>query len=99
MAPQNSGVSYDTKTIIVVLLLVFVYPIGLILMYIWMKWPGWVKLILSLPVVLLVLGIVASVLLVAINPAAQVRKANCVKSCEASQGECYQRCIGQEDSF
>lgn len=48
-----SEMSTDTKTIIVVLLLIFVYPIGVIFMWIWMKWwPTWVKILLTLPIIL-----------------------------------------------
>ena len=50
--------SYETKMIIVIVLLLFVYPIGLILMWVWMdKWPVWLKIVLSLPVALAVLAI------------------------------------------
>ena len=42
--------SYDTQIIITVLLLLFVYPLGLIFMWAWMKnWPTWVKVVISLP--------------------------------------------------
>ena len=50
-SPQHSGLSHDTKTLIVILLLVFVYGIGLIFMWLWMKnWPKWLKILLTLPV-------------------------------------------------
>ena len=44
----NDGMSYETKTIIVVLLFLFFYPAGVILMWIWMKWPTWVKILLTI---------------------------------------------------
>jgi hypothetical protein len=54
MAQDNSQMSEDTKAIIVILLLLFVYPIGLILMWAWMKsWPTWLKIIISLPIILI----------------------------------------------
>lgn len=43
--------TYDTKTIITVLLLVTVYPIGLILVYKWMQWPKWLKIVLAVPLI------------------------------------------------
>ena len=47
------GLSYDTKTIITILLLVTVYPVGLVMMFIWMDtWPTWVKVLVSIPAVL-----------------------------------------------
>jgi hypothetical protein len=42
---QQPDASSKEKTIIAVLLLVFVYPLGLIFMWIWMKWSVWVKLL------------------------------------------------------
>lgn len=52
--PQNTlGLSYDTKLIIVLLLLVFVYPLGIIFMWVWMKnWPVWLKILIMLPLLL-----------------------------------------------
>lgn len=47
----SHGMSHDTKTLIVILLLIFTYWIGLIFMWLWMKtWPKWLKIILTLPV-------------------------------------------------
>ncbi|MCR4264375.1 MAG: hypothetical protein NUV98_06690 [Candidatus Roizmanbacteria bacterium] len=74
--PAQSGMSHDTKTIIVILLLILVYPIGLIMMYIWMKWPMWAKILITLPILLLfILPILAATVLVAINPKEQLAKA------------------------
>lgn len=55
--PANSnqqGMSHDTKTLIVILLLVFAYPVGLILMWVWMKtWKTIIKVLITvLPIVL-----------------------------------------------
>ena len=48
-----SEMTTDTKTIIVVLLLIFVYPLGAIFMWVWMKWwPMWVRILLTLPFIL-----------------------------------------------
>ena len=52
MAAKNQEMSQDTKTIITVLLLAFAYPVGLIMMFVWTKWPGWVKTLIVLPFVL-----------------------------------------------
>lgn len=40
--------SQDTKMIIVILLLVFFMPVGIILMWLWMTWPKWVKILITL---------------------------------------------------
>lgn len=57
-ATHVDEISYETKLTIVVLLLLFVYPLGLIFMWFWMKnWPLWLKLLISLPIVVAALGI------------------------------------------
>ena len=51
-------ISYETKLTIVILLLLFVYPLGLVFMWVWMKnWPLWLRLLISLPLALGVIGI------------------------------------------
>ncbi|MFZ2152871.1 MAG: hypothetical protein WAV41_02325 [Microgenomates group bacterium] len=75
---QNTGLSEDTKTIIVVLLLILVYPVGLILMFVWMKWPMWVKLLVALPtslIFLAIVGIMVVGVLAGVNPRLQMDKA------------------------
>lgn len=52
MAQNNQGVSEDTRLIVTVLLLIFVYPVGLIVMWLWTHWAKWVKVVISLPVIL-----------------------------------------------
>ncbi len=49
----SSGTSEDTKTIVTVLLLLFVFPLGLVLMWFWTKWPSWIKLLISVPIIIL----------------------------------------------
>lgn len=46
---NNCELSYDTKTLITVITLVTVYPVGLILMFAWMKWKAMVKFLILLP--------------------------------------------------
>ena len=56
---MTSELTTDTKTIVVVLLLIFVYPIGVIFMWVWMKWwPKWVKILVTIPFVMAILGII-----------------------------------------
>lgn len=85
----NQGLSQDTKTIVTVLLLIFVYPVGLILMIFWVKWARWIKFLVALPATLLFLLFFGGLLLAGVNPSAQIEKANkikmyneCVESCE-----------------
>ena len=50
---QENELSYDIKFLLVILLLFVMYPVGLILMWVWMPhWPTWLKLLISLPVLL-----------------------------------------------
>lgn len=49
---RNNELSYDAKTIIVILTLILVYPVGVILMLIWMDWNKWLKIILTIPLVI-----------------------------------------------
>lgn len=63
---ENTELSYEIKTVITVILLVTAYPVGVIMMLIWMKWPVWVKALVCAPfilvalTVLLVLGIIGA---------------------------------------
>lgn len=53
---SNSEISYDTQMIVTVLLLIFVYPLGVIFMWAWMRnWPVWLKIIITLPVFMFLL--------------------------------------------
>lgn len=64
----NNGLSEDTKTIITVLLLIFAFPIGVILMWIWVRWPRWVKILISLVIIIPFVAIFASIIVLIINP-------------------------------
>jgi hypothetical protein len=53
---SSMGPTYDTQMVITILLLLFVYPIGLIFMWAWMRnWPVWLKVVISLPFLLAIL--------------------------------------------
>ncbi len=58
-SPLDKGdayeLSYQTKTLITVFLLVMVYPVGLILMFVWMRWSKWVNFLIALPAILTVI--------------------------------------------
>jgi hypothetical protein len=96
---STEGISYDTKTLIVVLSLFIIYPVGIILMYLWMKWKLWIKLLLSLPIVLIPLtfiGIFMVAVLAIGNPRAQIQKGQCMKACQeriAEQGIKENTCV------
>jgi len=100
MAQKESGISYDTKTLIVVLTLIFVYPVGLLLMFLWMKWRWWIKLLIALPVTFIVLilaGAFAVGFLATVNPGASFQKGQCVAKCneitiQEERGQCIALC-------
>lgn len=95
MVQSNQGASNDTRTIVTVLLLIFLFPIGFIVMWVWPKWPSWVKIIISLPIVLFFVGIFAAALFTVINPKAQMQKAACVTECGGNSQDtaCVNACI------
>lgn len=81
---EQNSLSKDTKTIITAILLVFFFPVGFILMWIWTSWPKWVKWLITTPIIIGILGIIATALLVIINPVRQIQraqKAQCIKEC------------------
>ena len=53
MAKQE--LSYDVKFVTTLILLFVFYPVGVVLMYKWMKWPTWLKTLIVLPLVLFTL--------------------------------------------
>lgn len=63
-----SSLAPETKTLVTILLLIFAYPIGLVVMLFWVRWPLWLKLIIALPVTFvfffIVLPIVAAIFLI-----------------------------------
>ncbi len=55
----STGVSEDMKTLITAIALMMAYPIGLILMWAWTNWPRWVKALVTLPLLLFILAMIA----------------------------------------
>ncbi|MBP6994064.1 hypothetical protein KBB12_02380 [Candidatus Woesebacteria bacterium] len=92
-AQPQQGTSNDTKSIVTVLLLIFVYPIGVLVMWLWTKWRWWVKLLASLPFILIFVSVAAMFALIAANPGAQVQKAKFISECTKTytQQECTQK--------
>lgn len=101
VAPQANS-SLDTKSIVTILLLLFFFPLGVILMWFLTKWPVWLKLIITIPVTLAIIGILAVAILAAVNPKAQIQKANeaaCRQQCSISapsNPNCYNLCLQEK---
>ncbi len=86
----------NTKNIVTILLLIFAFPIGVVVMWFWPKWSAIVKALVTgvgCLFMLAFLGIVAAVLLVAINPARQVRIADCTKQCQEVSADQRSSCV------
>lgn len=75
-APSDKPVE-TWKTVAVILLLLFFYPIGLIFMFVWMKWPMWVKGILTGFFIIWVpiIAMLSAVVVMTINPLELTKRA------------------------
>lgn len=76
---SSTGTTPTINTIVTIFLLIFVYPLGLLLVWFWTKWPQWLKILLSVLVVIPLLAILLAVTLIAINPSKQFSQANNTK--------------------
>lgn len=77
MAKTNQGTPGYTKTMVTVLVLGFAFPVGIILMWFWTKWPLWVKILISVLLIIPILLLIESVALIGgINPARQFAEAD-----------------------
>lgn len=93
MQPENTEINQSTpyqptppttsnkgKNIITLFLLIFFWPVGVILMWLWTKWPLWLKIILTfLPFVLGIALIVMAGILLAVNPSQKISAARNAK--------------------
>lgn len=68
----------NTKLYLVIIFLVFIYPVGVILMWIWMKlWPKWLKFLLSINMILIltvILGFIIAFIIAVTNSGNKVNK-------------------------
>lgn len=83
---SSSKVPGTGKTIAVIVLLFLFYPIGVVLMAVWMRWHIGIKIAVAIimPFILLfLLGIISSFLVAVIDPLAVMKKANLI-SCKTS---------------
>ena len=58
----------DSHGTLVILLLVSFFPIGVILMWMWMPWPKWLKLTLTLPFIISIVFLLLAISLIALIP-------------------------------
>lgn len=88
-----------TKSLVVILLLIFLYPIGLICMYFLTKWKWWVKLLITLPLILIpILSILSINPQEALDKAAKL-KAECENLCskDVNYDTCYNQCVSNQE--
>lgn len=86
------------KSLVIILLLIFLYPIGLLCMYFLTKWKWWVKLLITLPLILM--AIIFGLSILSVNPQEAIEKAEklktlCSTKCsnEANYDACYNQCV------
>lgn len=100
---SNSATNHPPtwKTVVVILTLLLLWPIGLILMIIWMKWPAWAKILVAIAtawVALMIVGFFAGLLIALINPRGLVEKAQiqqCTAQCQSTtdRNTCMTACL------
>jgi hypothetical protein len=102
-SPQATGASNTARTVVTILLLVFLPIIGFFVMWFWAKWNVWVKALLSIVSIIwaMVLGILAVGVLVYINPQVQTISAECSQQCkvqvsESQFGSCVNACVQEK---
>ena len=93
--PVQQTHDINTITIITVLVLLFAYPIGIILMWVAAKWPKWIKFLVTLPIFLVILGIVLAFYIASadstgnLKVAGDINKENIAVSLSDAIGEYY----------
>lgn len=63
------------KNLVVIFLLIFFYPLGLLLAFTWVSWPKWAKNLALLPIYLAILGMLLALILGFIAPKKQMQQA------------------------
>lgn len=67
--PVTTVAHSDNNQIITILLLIFLYPVGIAVMWVRMKhWPTWLKTLITAPLVISVVGAIAAMLFVMFVP-------------------------------
>lgn len=93
---EKTQSSDNTASILTFVLLIFAYPVGIIVMWLWTKWAKWVKILVTLPVILIVLFGILVGFASTVNVDGQIKKAECTKQCANSQLKetCMNQCLG-----
>lgn len=102
---QNTPEPSTAKTVFVIISLILFWPLGLVLMLVWMKWPVWIKIVVPIGmafVALIVTSFIATLLVAFINPQAKVQMARlqlCANQCESEtdQNKCVTDCVAEFD--
>ncbi len=75
MPTEKQEKTHIGVTIVVILALIFFYPLGVILMWFLTKWPRWAKIVITLLLVIPIIAVFLSISLIAVNPARQFAQA------------------------
>lgn len=100
MAKSSQQSSDSTSTLVTILLLIFVAPAGLIVMWFWPKWPTWVKILVSLlviiPLIIVLMfgGLFISAVLTGMGSLTSDHRQACQQACQNTPTiqTCTQRC-------
>lgn len=60
MAQKDTLEKMSKKLLIIIATLILAYPIGILLVWFWTKWPNWVKVLLTLPLMAAILLVIIS---------------------------------------
>lgn len=97
-AADTTSEKLSKKSLVIILLLIFLYPVGLLCTYYLTKWKWWVKLLITLPMILIALVLAFSIL--SVNPQEAIKKAEqlkakCANLCsnDSNYETCYNQCL------
>ncbi|MBI2334230.1 hypothetical protein HYU96_00300 [Candidatus Daviesbacteria bacterium] len=101
MVANLSGSPSTVKTVFCIVFLIILAPVGLFMMFRWMKWPAWIKGILTLVgiyITLIEISFISGLIVVLTNPYGQIFKAQnrqCASQCQNADNAtvCMQQCL------
>lgn len=77
-SPSQTASSPGTlKTALTIVSLILFFPLGILFMILWMKWPSWVKVVIVVGYLVMfgIVAVLSAMILISIDPAKQVKAA------------------------